>query len=86
MRTEEKAVAWLRTERANLHACAGYAATHGRLAHAIGIPVATNGFLLNEGQWNQAESLGQIALAAARTLGDRQGQAWALLQLGTCRN
>jgi tetratricopeptide (TPR) repeat protein len=82
LRTEEQAVAWLGTERANLHACAGYAAAHGRLAHAVWIPVATSGFLQTQGHWNEAASLGQAALAAARTIGDRQGQARALLQLG----
>ena len=83
MRTEEEAMAWLGTERANLHACAGYAAAHGHLVHAVWIPVAMSGFLLTEGHWNEAASLGQAALAAARTAGDRQGQACALTQLGT---
>jgi len=83
MHTDEEAIAWLQTERANLHACAGYAATHARLRHAVGISAAVNDFLLTEGHWNQAETLGQVALAAARTVGDRQGQAWTLHQLGT---
>jgi len=85
LRTYEEANAWLRIERANLHACAGHAATHARPGHAVGIPAAINDFLLNEGQWNQAETLGQIALATARTVGDRQGQARTLNQLGTLR-
>ncbi len=83
LRTEDEAIAWLGTERANLHACAGYAAAHGRLVHAIWIPVATSGFLHTQGHWNEAASLGQAALAAALTDGDRQGQACALTQLGT---
>ena len=82
LRTEEEAIAWLGTERANLHACAGYAAAHGRLVHAVRIPVAMSGFLHTQGHWNEAATLGQAALAAARTAGDRQGQAWALNQLG----
>ena len=82
MRTEEEAIAWLRTERANLHACADYASAHGRLVHAVWIPVAISGFLHTQGHWNEAASLGQAALAAARTIGDRQGQGCALTQLG----
>jgi hypothetical protein len=82
MRTEEEAIAWLGTERANLHACAGYAAAHGRLVHAVRIPVAMSGFLLTKGHWNEAVILGQAALAAARTARDRHGQAWTLNQLG----
>ena len=86
LRTEDEAIAWLGTERANLHACAGYAAAHGRLVHAVRIPVAMSGFLHIQGHWNEAVTLGQAALAAARTVGDRQGQAWALDQLGRCRS
>ena len=82
LRTEDEAVAWLGTERANLHACAGYAAAHGRLVHAVWIPAAMSGFLHTQGHWNEAVTLGQAALAAARTARDRHGQAWALNQLG----
>ena len=82
LRTEDEAIAWLRIERANLHACIGYAAANGHLVHAVWIPVAISGFLHIQGHWNEAVSLGQAALAAARTIGDRQGQAWALNQLG----
>jgi tetratricopeptide (TPR) repeat protein len=81
-RTEEEAVAWLGTERANLHAYAGYAAAHGRLVHAVRIPAAMSGFLHTQGHWNEAVTLGQAALAAARTACDRHGQAWTLNQLG----
>ncbi len=86
LRTEEEAIAWLRTERANLHACTGYAATHEGLAHAVRIPTAVSDFLLAEGHWNEAASLGQAALAAARTAGDRRGQACVLNQLGTVQD
>jgi tetratricopeptide (TPR) repeat protein len=83
LRTEEEAIAWLGTERGNLHACVGYAAAHARVVHAVRIPAAVSGFLLTEGHWTEAVTLGQIALAAARTAGDLQGQAWTLNQLGT---
>ena len=80
--TEEEAIAWLGTERANLHACADYAAAHGHLVHAVRIPVAMSSFLHTQGHWNEAVTLGQAALAAARTARDRHGQAWTLNQLG----
>ena len=82
LRTEEEAVTWLRTERPNLHACVDYAASHARLTHAAGIPVAISDFMHTQGHWSEALSLGKAALAAARTAGDRMGQAWALNQLG----
>jgi tetratricopeptide (TPR) repeat protein len=83
LRTEEEAIAWLGTERGNLHACVGYAAAHARVVHAVRIPTAVSDFLLTEGHWTEAVTLGQVALAAARTAGDLQGQAWTLNQLGT---
>ena len=82
LRTGEEAVTWLRTERPNLHACADYAASHARLTHAAAIPVAISDFMHAQGYWSEALSLGRAALSAARAAGDRQGQAWALNQLG----
>ena len=35
--TPEDALSWMDAERLNLHAAAGYAATHARLSHAVGI-------------------------------------------------
>ena len=82
LRTGEEAVTWLRTERPNLHACVDYAASHARLTHAAAIPVAISDFMHAQGHWSEALSLGRAALSAARAAGDRQGQAWALNQLG----
>ena len=81
LRSEEEAIAWLGTERPNLHACADYAAAHGHLVHAVRIPIAMNDFLQFQGHWNEAVTLGEAALAAAGTVGDRQGKAWASNQL-----
>ena len=83
LRTEDEAIAWLGTERANLHACASYAAANGHLVHAVWIPVAMSGFLQTQGHWNEAANLGHAALAAARTADDPRGQACVLTQLGT---
>ena len=85
LRTEEEAIAWLGTERSNLHACVSYAASHGHLAHAIRIPIAMSGFLHFQGHWNEAVTLGRAALAAARTVGDQHAQARALTQLGVAQ-
>ena len=72
---QEEAIAWLGTERPNLRACADYAAAHGHLVHAVRIPIAMNDFLQFQGHWNEAVTLGEAALAAAGTVGDRQGKA-----------
>ena len=51
--------------------------------HATRIPIAICGFLRTDGHWNQALALAKIAHESARTAEDRQGQAWALSELGT---
>jgi tetratricopeptide (TPR) repeat protein len=81
-RAAEEAIGWLETERSNLHASVSFAASHGWPAYAARIPIAMSGFLHTQGHWNDAVILNQAALAAARTIGDHQGQAWALTRLG----
>ena len=83
LRTAEEAIAWLNTERVNLRRCAEHAAASGRLEHANRIPAAIGDFLHAQGHWNEALTLHQLALATARTAGDRAGQAAAFHSLGT---
>ena len=82
LRTGGEAIAWLATERANLHACVDYAAARSRPVHAVGIPAAMSGFLYIQGHWNEAVALGQAALATACRACDRHGQGWTLEGLG----
>ncbi len=79
--TRDAALAWLRTERANLHAATDYAAHHGHHAHAHALPVAMHDFLRTHGPWDQALTLHQTAVDAARTTGDRLGEANTLTYL-----
>jgi len=80
--TSGQAAAWLETERANLHAAAGYAAGSERPTYATMIPAAIASFLEARGHWDQALAMHQIALTAARRAGDQPGEARALLLLG----
>jgi tetratricopeptide (TPR) repeat protein/transcriptional regulator with XRE-family HTH domain len=80
--TPGQASAWLEAERANLHAAAGYAAASERPAYAALIPAAMASFLEARGHWDQALTLHQLALAAARQTDDQPGEARALLLLG----
>ena len=82
LRTEEEAIAWLRTERPSLHACVDYAAAHERWLHAIQVPAAISDFLRGQGHWNEAVILAQAALTAACMTADRASQAGALCNLG----
>jgi tetratricopeptide (TPR) repeat protein/DNA-binding XRE family transcriptional regulator len=80
--TSSEAAAWLESERPNLHAAVGYAATQTMPLHAIAITVAIGGFLRARGHWDQAAEQYQMALVAAREAGDRPGQAGVLDELG----
>jgi tetratricopeptide (TPR) repeat protein/transcriptional regulator with XRE-family HTH domain len=76
-----QAATWLEAERANLHAAADYAAANELPRHAMLIPAAMASFLALRGHFDQAFALHQTALAAARRVGDRPGQARALMLL-----
>lgn len=84
LRTPGQAEAWLDTERANLQAAAVEAANE-LPRHAMLIPAALADFLELRGYWDQAIILHQAALAAARQVGDRAGQARALMLLSDMR-
>ena len=77
-----QAPAWLDAERANLDAAACYAVGNGWPGHAITIPAAISGFLFARGHWDQSAALLQAALATARHVDNRAGQADALNELG----
>jgi tetratricopeptide (TPR) repeat protein len=79
--TRDQAAAWLEAERTNLGAAADRAAKTGRSRHATQIPAAISGFLVAHGYRDQAETLQRTALAAARQVRDRPGEAIALDEL-----
>ena len=79
--TGRQAIAWLAAERVNLHAVVGYAASAALPRHAVLIPAAMFGFLDYSSNWDQARALLLTALGAARSAGDRAGQALTLLLL-----
>jgi tetratricopeptide (TPR) repeat protein len=76
-----QAATWVEAERVNLQAAVSYAASSGRPGHAILIPAAIAGFLDLQGHWDQALALHRSALATASRVGDRPGQARALMLL-----
>ena len=80
--TTSEAVAWLESERPNLHAVVNYAAAQKMPVHAIAIAAAIGGFLRARGHWDQATEQYQTALIAAREAGDLPGQAGVLDELG----
>jgi tetratricopeptide (TPR) repeat protein len=81
----DAALAWLRTERANLLACLQHATTHEQHRRLIALTAAIAGFLRQEGPWPQAADLHYTAAAAAHCLDDRLAEADALRELGIMR-
>ena len=80
--TRDAALTWLETERANLRAATDHAAQHARYQHAIYLPAALHEVLRVHDPWGHALTLHHTALDAARTVGDRHGQAHTLNDLG----
>ncbi|OKH98982.1 hypothetical protein A6A06_25615 [Streptomyces sp. CB02923] len=83
--SRDAAVAWMRTERANLLACLDHAAVNGQWPRVVRLTAALAVFLRQDGPWQQAAQLHQRAAVAAERGGDRLGQADALHDLGWIR-
>jgi transcriptional regulator with XRE-family HTH domain/tetratricopeptide (TPR) repeat protein len=81
MATREDAIAWMETERINLHATAQHAAECGRPDHAAAIPAAMHEFLRGQGHWQQALALDSLAIQAARAAGGQVAEARALADM-----
>ena len=76
------ALAWLDAERPNLVAAVSLAADTGHDSHARDIPLALFGFFDLRKHWAAWIATHQIALSAARRLGDRRGEGVVLNNLG----
>jgi tetratricopeptide (TPR) repeat protein len=77
----EGALAWLTAERPGLVAAVGQAAAADFDAHAWQLAWTLQTFLLRQGLWPEQVAVHRTALAAARRLGDRTGQAHTLAGL-----
>jgi tetratricopeptide (TPR) repeat protein/transcriptional regulator with XRE-family HTH domain len=78
----EHALAWTRAERASLLACLDHAAGTGQYARVIALAAGLAGLLRLDGPWAEAITRHTAAVQAARSLGDRLGEANALGDLG----
>ncbi len=77
-----QAIAWLSTERLNLHAMTATAALHDKPGHVTAIPAAMHTFFRTQGHWDQAMTLHHSALDVAREVGAKQAEARLLTDLG----
>jgi tetratricopeptide (TPR) repeat protein/transcriptional regulator with XRE-family HTH domain len=81
----EQALAWARVERSNLLACLDQVTAAGQDDRIIALTAGLAGLLRHDGSWAEAITRHATALRAARRLGDRLGQANALITLGDLR-
>jgi tetratricopeptide (TPR) repeat protein len=81
----EHALAWARAERASLLACLDQATSTGQHARVIAITAGLAGLVRLDGPWAEAITRHTTAVQAARSLGDRLGEANALDDLGDVR-
>ena len=82
---QDAARAWLRAERANLAACLRHAVDGGLDARVVALGAGLANLLRTDGPWPKAIATQTAAIGAAERLGDRTGQASALVELGNLR-
>jgi tetratricopeptide (TPR) repeat protein/transcriptional regulator with XRE-family HTH domain len=80
-----RALSWARAERSNLLACLDYVTRAGQHARVVALTAALAPFLRQDGPWTEAIARHADAVAAARRLGDRLGEAIALCDQGEVR-
>ncbi len=78
----DEALRWCAAERANLVAATRHAAELSLHEIAWKLPATIMVCLYLNGFWDEWTIMHQIALASARELGDRRGEAWMLNNLG----
>ncbi len=80
--TADEALAWYDSERVNVVAATRQAAASGRHDIAWRLPAPLYGIFNRRGNWTDCIDTNRIALDSARAAGNRQGEAWALNNLG----
>ena len=78
----DDALAWARAERANLIACLDHATGTGQHTRIIALTAGLAALLRHDGPYAEALTRHATALRATQHLGDRLGQANALIDLG----
>jgi tetratricopeptide (TPR) repeat protein/transcriptional regulator with XRE-family HTH domain len=79
----DQALAWARADRASLLACLDLTVRTGRHARVVALTAGLTALLWRDGPWAEAVTRHAAAVAAARCVTDRLGEANALTDLGT---
>jgi DNA-binding SARP family transcriptional activator len=80
--TLEEAIAWCETERAGLMAATRLAAASGLHEIAWKLPAAAMSFYYRRSHWGDWVAAHQTGLESSQALGDRNAEAWMLINLG----
>jgi DNA-binding SARP family transcriptional activator len=80
--TAEEALAWYDGERVNLVAATRQAAESGLHEIAWRLPAPLFQLFSSRGNWTDGIAANRVALESARQVGNRQGEAWILNNLG----
>jgi tetratricopeptide (TPR) repeat protein len=80
-----RALAWARTERANLLACLDYVALKGQFDRVVALSAVVASLLRLDGPWTDAVIRYTTAVQAAQSIGDQIGEADALNNLAIVR-
>ncbi|WP_158851324.1 ATP-binding protein [Saccharothrix deserti] len=83
--TATEAWAWIRAERSNLIACLLDAANRAEHRHVVDLAEAMTTILDTNGPWDKAALVQEVAVAAARHIGDTAREATSLVHLGHYR-
>ncbi len=86
LRDGVRALAWARTERANLWACLAHVIRARRPARVIALTAAVAALLRQDGPWTEAITRHRTAAREAHNLGDPPAEALALYELGVVRH
>jgi tetratricopeptide (TPR) repeat protein/transcriptional regulator with XRE-family HTH domain len=77
-----QALVWVRTEFASLLACLDHVTRAGQYQRVAALTTAIAALVRADGLWSDATARHAVAVQATRQLGDRQGEATALNDLG----
>jgi tetratricopeptide (TPR) repeat protein len=80
------ALRWLAAERLNLSSCVEYARGHDRAQHTVHLAAALHPYLAQQGHWDDALAINDVACAAAERAGNQRELAVSLLNRGTVQH
>ena len=79
------AVRWFEAERINLSSCVEYARGHGRAEHTVHLAAVLHSYLAQQGHWDDALAIHDVACRVAEHTGDLRGLAVSLRNRGVVR-